>query len=101
MRRYWLILLALSALTPLGLLAEGGAWGEWGPEELGQLAGFVPQGVEQVGDWWRALFPEYTVPLLGEGRAAENAGYILSALLGSALVYAVAAVYMKIFARTN
>jgi hypothetical protein len=93
-RRYWLILLAMALLTPLGLLADGTAWGEWGAEDLAGMLGFAPPGIEQAETWWRALFPDYAVKGLG-----EKTGYIVSALLGSALAYLAAMAYTKTLAR--
>ncbi len=93
-RRYWLLLLAMALLTPLGLLAEGTAWGEWGAEDLVETLGFVPRGIDQASAWWQALLPDYTVKGLG-----EKTGYVVSALVGSALVYLAAMAYMKTLAR--
>ena len=100
-RRYWLILVVIALLTPLGLLAEGTAWGEWGTDQLHDLLGFVPQGIQQAAGWWQGIFPDYTVKILGEGRAAERTGYVLSAFLGAGLVYAVMTMYVKFVARTG
>lgn len=94
LRRYWFILIAMALLTPLGLLAEGTAWGEWGAEDLMTMLGFVPQGVDQASAWWQALLPDYSVKGVG-----EKAGYVISALVGSALVYLAAVAYMKAIAR--
>ncbi len=94
MRRYWLIILAMILLTPLGLLADGTAWGEWGPEDLTEKLGFVPSGIEQAATWWRALFPDYGISGLG-----ETAGYIVSALLGAAFAYLATVAYLKTLAR--
>jgi len=33
LKRYWLALAALVILSPLGLLADGTAWGEWGGDD--------------------------------------------------------------------
>ncbi len=96
LRRYWLILLVMALLTPLGLLAEGTAWGEWGAEDLAATLGFVPKGIDQAASWWQALLPDYSVKGLG-----ERAGYVISAFLGSALVYLVAMAYMKAIARSK
>ena len=47
-------LLALVALTPLGLLAKGDAWGEWDAEgvkeQIQKIEGkaYVPQGIAQA-----------------------------------------------------
>jgi hypothetical protein len=84
----------MALLTPLGLLADGTAWGEWGAEDLVDRLGFAPQGIEQAAEWWQALLPDYSIKGLG-----ERTGYILSALVGSALVYLSAAAYTKIIAR--
>ena len=100
-RRYGLALLAMALLSPLGLVAQGGAWGEWGAEELEKLLGFVPSGIEKAAGFWQGLFPDYSVKFLGEGRLAENAGYLISALVGSVLVYGVTMAYVRIMARNG
>ncbi|SHK66457.1 cobalt/nickel transport system permease protein [Selenomonas ruminantium] len=72
--------------TPLGLLATGTAWGEWDAEELaeqdylGSALGYVPSGMED-GFSFAALFPDYAI----EGMP-EIFGYILSAVIGTALL---------------
>ncbi len=80
-------LLALLILgTPLGLLAEGTAWGEWDPEELaeqdylGSALGYTPAGMADGFDF-TALFPDYTVAGM-----PDVFGYILSAIIGAALL---------------
>jgi cobalt/nickel transport protein len=100
-RRYWLALLGLALLSPLGLLAQGGAWGEWGAEELEKLLGFVPAGIERAAGWWQGLLPDYSVKFLGEGRLAERAGYLICALLGSALVYGATVAYLRFVTRNG
>jgi hypothetical protein len=98
-RRYWFALLILALVTPLGLIADGTAWGEWGTEDMEKLVGFVPRGLEQAAAWWQALFPDYAVKGLGEGRMAESAGYILSAFIGAGAVYALMMIYIRLIAR--
>lgn len=77
---------ALIVCTPLGLLAAGTAWGEWDPEELadqdflGAALGYTPAGMEQ-GFSFEALFPDYAIAGL-----PDAFGYILSALIGTALL---------------
>ncbi len=72
----WGILGLLALLSPLGLLAAGTAWGEWGVDEIPGL-GFVPAGMERLSELWQAPIPDYAVPFLG-----EKVGYLVSALLG-------------------
>lgn len=80
-----LLMLLLIALVPLGLIAEGTAWGEWGTEEMaslvqgGSVLGYTPQGMES-GFSLASLLPDYSVA----GLPAAS-GYILSAVIGVAL----------------
>lgn len=87
LKRYWRVLLAMAVLSPLGLLAEGTAWGEWAAEDLQAMLGYVPFGLARAGEGWQAMFPDYSVRFLGEGRIAAMGGYMISAIVGSALVY--------------
>lgn len=85
-RPVYLLLTALIVLTPLGLLATGTAWGEWGMDEIaevvsgGKALGYTPAGMADGMDF-SALFPDYTVAGM-----SEWLGYILSAVIGAALV---------------
>jgi cobalt/nickel transport system permease protein len=73
-------------LTPLGLLAPGGAFGEDAPEELDLSRyhlGAVPSGLDQyAGFWSNTVLGGYG---FSSGRH-EVAGYLLSALLGTAII---------------
>ena len=72
---------ALVVATPLGLLAEGTAWGEWGADEIAETgAGFTPAGMTD-GFEWNALMPDYTL-----GALPDVAAYIVSAVAGVALL---------------
>lgn len=79
------LLIALICLSPLGLLAVGTAWGEWGSDEIssvvsgGKALGFVPKGMVN-GFNFNAIVPDYSVAGLPESFA-----YILSAVAGVAL----------------
>lgn len=101
MRRYFIGLVVLAMLTPLGSLAEGTAWGEWGTEELTTAFGYIPQGIEQASSWWTAAFPDYSMSFLGEGEIAGRMGYFLSAVIGSGLIYTATSLYMKFLRRTD
>lgn len=72
-------------LTPIGLLAGGGAWGEWDADTLKRLAGYVPSGVAQAREVVHPMLPDYGLPN-AQGHLWEIAGYILSALIGAGLV---------------
>lgn len=80
------LLSALIVLVPLGLLAEGTAWGEWGAEEIasdasaGTVLGYTPAGMTN-GFELSTLFPDYSVSGL-----TDAFGYIVSAVIGVALL---------------
>lgn len=74
------VLVALICLSPLGLLASGEAWGEWGVETIGKVLGYVPQGL-QKGFSFSALFPDYMVKGF-----PDALGYVVSATAGAAVL---------------
>jgi len=84
LRWLWVGLLVLALLVPLGLLAAGSAWGEWGADEITQQPGVtvVPQGLQTLSGLWNAPLPDYDAPQLGN----PNVGYILSAIVGVILI---------------
>jgi cobalt/nickel transport system permease protein len=77
---------ALIAATPLGLLAAGTAWGEWGADEIaevvsgGKALGFVPEGMAK-GFAFKAPIPDYAVT-----GAPEILGYVASAIAGVSIL---------------
>ena len=93
----FVLLAVMIAATPLGLLATGTAWGEWGTGEIaeietaGQALGYIPAGMEQ-GWSFAALMPDYTA-----GGMPEAAAYILSAVIGAALLV----ILFKLFSLTG
>ncbi len=79
------LIVALMCLTPLGLIATGKAWGEWGADEIkdvvsgGNTLGFVPEGMKN-GFSFETIMPDYTL-----GGLPGAVGYILSAATGVAI----------------
>lgn len=78
------LILSMIILAPLGLLATGTAWGEWGAEEIKELTGFIPEGMAK-GFQFNSLMPDYYV-----NGIPESVGYIISAILGVTLILVVA-----------
>lgn len=80
------LLVIMICLSPIGILAAGTAWGEWGSDEIsdvvsnGNILGFIPQGMTN-GIHFSALMPDYAVSGL-----PDAVGYILSAITGVAVM---------------
>ena len=74
------LVIGLVAACPLGLLATGDAWGEWGVEDLAEMVGYTPTGLG-TGWEWSSFMPDYTI-----GSMPEWAGYVLSAVIGAGLL---------------
>jgi len=103
-RRMWVVVALLMVLSPLGLLAAGTAWGEWGAEEFADptarqaiteasLGASAPEATPAGLEWWSQLWaapiPDYAVPFISQ----EQIGYIFSALMGTGLVILTVAIY--------
>lgn len=84
-RRGWIALLVLAVLTPLGIVAAGGAWGEWDLAGVRERVGFEPRGMAGTPAGPETPLRDYTVPGLEGSFAREGAGTILTALLGAAV----------------
>lgn len=96
-RKLWIALGVLIVLSPLGLIATGTAFGEWGTDQLKDEIGFVPAGLAKFADvWHHVLLPDYSMPMLGSSTAGSVIGYILSAVIGVAIIAVVFTVFSKI-----
>jgi cobalt/nickel transport system permease protein len=96
-RPLWIRLALLMLLTPLGILAAGTAWGEWGARDFsdpqmrqqitaasGNIAppSHQPQGLARLSSLWSAPFPQYAPPFVRR----PAFGYVMSAVFGSGLI---------------
>lgn len=95
-RPLWIGLAVLMIATPLGLLAAGTAWGEWGPGDFADVAAraeitaasglaaptAAPVGLERLAAVWTAPIPDYAPAFM----QSETFGYIMSALIGVGLI---------------
>ena len=96
-RKLWYGLAGMMILSPLGLLAAGTAWGEWGAEdfanptarqEIIQASGLhalpdsAPAGLSRLAGLWSAPFPDYAPAFIH----SPAFGYVLSAVFGAGLI---------------
>lgn len=102
-RKLWIGIGTLIVLAPLGLILPdlfkaGGAWGEWGAEEIKGIVGYVPKGLKHISEYWSAPFSGYTFAGWNKGVKSYIA-YILSGVAGVAIVVAASYVVGKILNR--
>ena len=105
MTKCWLGLGVLALLSPLGLILPdhfkaGSAWGEWGADEFQKMIGYVPQGLQKLGDLWKAPLPDYAFKGWEEkGLTHLSFAYIVSAVLGVVVVATLAWLLAKVLAK--
>jgi cobalt/nickel transport system permease protein len=98
LRWLWASFAVLMFLTPIGALAQGTAWGEWSVEQFqSELHIAVPAGLEKLSGLWSAAIPDYAP------RFIQNpyVGYLVAAIVGSALAIGITWGIAKLLARKN
>lgn len=96
-RALWLGVAVAMILSPLGLLAAGTAWGEWGAAafhdadmraQMTRASGNIappeaaPAGMQRLEALWSAPMPDYAPSFMQNA----HVGYVLSAIMGSGLI---------------
>jgi cobalt/nickel transport protein len=105
-KKLWIGLFILGLLTPLGIILPekfkaGGAWGEWGPEELEKLIGYAPEGLKRLSDLWKAPIPDYNFGGEGSSMTIQVISYIASGLIGILAVIFIIYVISRIIVRNE
>lgn len=95
LRWLWASIGVLILLTPIGALAPGTAWGEWGSKQLKVAIGYAPANLERLGGLWRSAMPGYATP----GISSALLGYLIAAVVGTALTVGVAFAVGALLAR--
>jgi len=105
--KLWIGLVILVILSPLGLILPvyfkaGAAWGEWGADEIESLVGYIPNGLKKLADLWNAPIPDYAFRGWEEkGLTHLSFAYIISAIVGIALVTLLIFLLGRFLARRN
>jgi hypothetical protein len=103
--KLWIGLGTLAVISPVGLflpdkLKAGSAWGEWGADEIKQLIGYIPSGLEKLSSVWKAAIPEYAFKgWADKGPGHLSVAYVVSAIVGIALCVGGAWLLGKLLAR--
>lgn len=103
--KFWIGMAVLVVLSPLGLILPehfkaGAAWGEWGIDEMQKLVGYIPHGLEKLSSLWNAPIPDYAFKGWEEkGLPHLSLAYIISAVIGIAIIVAVVLIIGKILTK--
>jgi cobalt/nickel transport system permease protein len=96
LRWVWAAFAALVLLTPIGALAQGTAWGEWGVNQFqSELHMSAPAGLEKLSGLWSAAIPDYAPTFIRN----PLMGYLAAAIIGSAIIIGVTWGIAKLLAR--
>ncbi|MCP2240280.1 PDGLE domain-containing protein [Thermoanaerobacterium thermosaccharolyticum] len=101
MKKFLIAALIIVLLTPIGLLASGSAWGEWGTDEIKSMVGYVPSGMKHFSDTIKAIFPGYSIPGFDKNFLQSSIGYIFSAVVGIAVIALVFFILSKIMGKSE
>ena len=82
-RKAFYILGILILLSPLGLISDADAWGEWGNEYYQKILGFIPEGIKNAKGI-NALIPDYSL-----SGTNDVVGYYISAIVGIVLLFGI------------
>ncbi len=95
-KRAWILLILAALITPLGMLASREAWGEWSVSDW-KVPEWWRNNAERIAGLWKAPLPDYNLPGWDAG-LMPYIGYIVSAIMGVALIYLITKVLSKALA---
>jgi cobalt/nickel transport protein len=101
MKNLYIFFAIIILLTPLGLLAPGGAWAEWGTDEIKKMVGYVPSGMERLSDIHKAILQDYGIPGFDQSFWQQAIGYIFSAVVGIAVILIVFAILKMVMGKPS
>ena len=105
-KRILISLLLLCIITPFGILLPmffnaGDAWGEWSAQTVGDLVGYVPEGLAKYSDVWKAPLPDYTANSEDTSIVHQSGYYIVSGIIGATVAYAVTLLISRLIVRNG
>jgi hypothetical protein len=104
-KKLWVGIALMVLLSPLGLMlpgffGAGGAWGEWAPEELDKILGYIPEGLKRLSGLWNSPLADYAFRGWEEG-IKGYAAYIVSGIAGVAFVALLSYIIGKMLSKKN
>ncbi len=105
-KKLWIVIGILLLLSPLGviipvLFKSHGAWGEWGRDTIEKMVGFMPEGMKRLGGIWKAPMRDYEIPGQSSGLTSDSIGYVLTGVVGVAIIAGIMYLFAKLIGRKN
>jgi hypothetical protein len=105
-KKLWIGIAVLALFLPLGVIVprwfnSGGAWGEWGLDEIQKAAGFVPEGMKRLAEIWKAPLSDYSLPNQSKSLLNESLSYLITGIIGIAVIAGVMYLLTKLLVRKN
>jgi len=88
-KRIWVLLCILVLFSPLGLISENSAWGEWENSYYEKILGFIPEGIAHTKSV-EGIIPDYSITAIG-----SVVGYYISAVVGIVLLFGIYLILWK------
>ena len=105
--RLWIWLAALVIISPAGFILAGyfkagPGWGEWDAAQIEKMAGYIPRGFHKLCGLWTAPIPDYRFKgWEGKGLPQLSFAYIISAVIGIAVIVLAVMVLGKLFIKRD
>ncbi len=99
-KKLWTGIGIMALISPIGIILPekfkaGDAWGEWGTDTIKEMLGYVPKGLERLSGLWNPPMPDYGFRGENAAPAVQYGAYIVSGILGIALVWLVVLLIKK------
>ncbi|SNX53479.1 PDGLE domain-containing protein [Thermoanaerobacterium sp. RBIITD] len=101
MKKLYIAAAIIILLTPIGLIAPGTAWGEWGLDEIRNMVGYIPEGMGRFSEVIKAILPDYSIPGFSNNFLQSAVGYIFSAVVGIGTILIIFFILSKIMGKTE
>jgi len=92
LKKLWIWIVVLIVLTPLGLILPdrfhaGDAWGEWDPDKLKDMVGYIPQEMARLTGFWKAPMDSYAFNGWDKlDMTHQCIAYVVAAIVGIAII---------------
>lgn len=101
-KKIWIGLLLLALLSPIGIILPkvmkaGKPWGEWTTEQVAKDKGFVPKGMQNDANLYKAPIQDYNLGKEEDSLWRRSVSYIVSGTVGLVSIAVLTFVFTKLY----